>query len=337
MEESEGVHFLTMQLVEGQPLNHLIPNGGLPVERIVEIAGALADALAAAHEKGIVHRDLKPANVMVSKEGRVKVLDFGLAKDVRGADLGDATLTSASHTEAGVVMGTRAYMSPEQTSGRPLDHRTDIFSLGVVLHEMATGRRPFAGNSSAELVSAILRDTPPPVTDVRSDLPSDLARIIRRCLEKDPRHRVQTARDVSNEFRDLARQTSQKVAPTSTSTSTSTSRAVSAADSGAIRAGEGFWVAVLPFKYSGGNVDLTALAEGLTEDIVTGLSRFSYLRVIARSSTSYHLASQALDVRSASKELGARYVMEGSLRQAGIETAPRSTTGRCSYRRPSVG
>ena len=154
-----------------------------------------------------MHRDLKPANVMVTNEGRVKVLDFGLAKDVRGANLGDATLTSASQTQVGVVMGTPAYMSPEQTSGRPLDHRTDIFSLGVVLHEMATGRRPFEGTSSAELISAILRDTPPPVTDMRPELPVDLARIIRRCLEKDPRHRVQTARDVSNEFRDLARQT----------------------------------------------------------------------------------------------------------------------------------
>ena len=314
VEESDGVHFLTMQLVEGQPLDRLIPAGGLPVEQIVEIASALGDALAAAHEKGIVHRDLKPANVMVSNEGRVKVLDFGLAKDVRAANLGDATLTSASQTQVGVVMGTPAYMSPEQASGRPLDHRTDIFSLGVVLHEMATGRRPFEGNSSAELVSAILRDNPPSVTDVRSDLPSDLARIIRRCLEKDPRHRLQTARDVSNEFRDLSRQTSQKVAPATTPTS----RAVPTADSGAARAEEGFWVAVLPFKYSGGNADLTALAEGLTEDIVTGLSRFSYLRVIARSSTARY-AHDAVDVRSAGKELGARYVMEGSLRQAGTK------------------
>lgn len=181
------------------------PAGGLPVERIVEIASALADALAAAHGKGIVHRDLKPANVIVTSESRVKVLDFGLAKDVRGANLGDATLTSASQTQVGVVMGTPAYLSPEQTSGRPLDHRTDILSLGVVLHEMAKGRRPFEGNSPAELVSAILRDTPPSVTDARPDLPSDLARVIRRCLEKDPRHRVQTAREVSNEFRDLSR------------------------------------------------------------------------------------------------------------------------------------
>src|SRR5271156_3981911 len=193
VEECGGIHFLTMQLVDGLPLDRLIPQGGLPVEQIIEIASALGDALAAAHEKGIVHRDLKPANVMVSNDGRVKILDFGLAKDVRAANLDDATMTSASHTQVGVVMGTPAYMSPEQASGRSLDHRTDIFSLGVLLHEMSTGRRPFDGSSSAELVSAILRDTPPSITEARPDLPSDLGRVIRRCLEKDPRHRVQTA------------------------------------------------------------------------------------------------------------------------------------------------
>ena len=312
VEECDGVHFLTMQLVEGQPLDRLIPASGLPIEQIVEIASALGDALAAAHEKGIVHRDLKPANVMVSNEGRVKVLDFGLAKDVRAANPGDATLTSASQTQVGVVMGTPAYMSPEQTSGRPLDNRTDIFSLGVVLYEMATGRRPFDGNSSAELVSAILRDTAPSVTDVRPDLPSDLARIIRRCLEKDPRHRVQTARDVSNEFRDLARQTSQKVVPATPPTS----RAVPTADSGAACAEEGFWVAVLPLKYAGTSTELKALADGLSEEIVAGLSRFSYLRVITSSSTQRY-ADQSPDLRVVGKDLGAHYVMNGSLRQIG--------------------
>ncbi len=313
VEESDGVHFLTMQLVEGQPLDRLIPAGGLAVEQIVEIASALGDALSAAHEKGIVHRDLKPANVMVTNDGRVKVLDFGLAKDVRGSNLGDATMTSASRTEVGVVMGTPAYMSPEQTSGRPLDHRSDIFSMGVMLHEMSTGRRPFEGASSAELVSAILRDTPPSVTDVRPDLPSDLARVVRRCLEKDPRHRVQTARDVSNEFRDLSRQTSQKLAAAKTSTARTQ---VAAADSGSARADEGFWVAVLPFKYGGNNADLAALADGLTDDIVTNMSKFSYLRVVARGSTAQY-AQRTVDVRTAAKELGARYVMEGSIRQAG--------------------
>jgi len=311
VEESDGVHFLTMQLVEGQPLDRLICAGGLPLEQIVEIASALGDALAAAHEKGIVHRDLKPANVMVSNEGRVKVLDFGLAKDVRGSNLGDATMTSASRTEVGVVMGTPAYMSPEQTSGRPLDHRTDIFSLGVLLHEMATGRRPFEGTSSAELVSSILRDTPPSVTDVRPDLPSDLARVVRRCLEKDPRHRLQTARDVSNEFRDLARHASRP-----TPVSTVAPRMAAPSDSGGARADEGFWVAVLPFQHGGSNGDLAALADGLTDDTITGFSKFSYLRVIARSSSSRYVG-QSVDVRTAGKELNARYVMEGTLRQAG--------------------
>ncbi|HXZ40316.1 MAG TPA: serine/threonine-protein kinase, partial [Terriglobales bacterium] len=311
VEEADDVHFITMELIEGQPLDRLISTDGLPVDRIVEIAGALAEALAAAHEKGILHRDLKPANVMVTNEGRVKVLDFGLAKDVGSERSNDATLTSAGHTQAGVVMGTPAYMSPEQVSGRTLDHRTDIFSLGVMLYEMATGHRPFGGTSSAELISSILRDSPPSVTDVRPGLPADIARVIRRCLEKEPRHRVQTARDVSNEFRDLARTTTRP-----TPLSASAARAAVASDSGTARVDEGFWVAVLPFKYSGANADLMALAEGLPEEIITGLSRFSYLRVIARSSTARY-AGQSVDIRSAGKELNARYVMEGTLRQAG--------------------
>ncbi len=222
-------------------------------------------------------------------------------------------MASAGYTQAGMVMGTPAYMSPEQVSGRPLDHRSDIFSFGVMLHEMATGHRPFEGNSSAELISSILRDSPPSVTDVRPELSSDIARVIRRCLEKEPRHRVQTARDVSNEFRDLSR-TVTRPAPASTSSV----RTTVAADSGAARSEEGFWVAVLPFKYTGSNQDLKALAEGLSEEVVTGLSRFSYLRVIARGSTAKY-SSESGDVRAVGRELGARYVMEGSLRQAGAK------------------
>ncbi len=313
VEESEGVHFLTMELIEGEPLDRLIAAQGLSAERIVEMGSALAEALAAAHEKGILHRDLKPPNVMVTPEGRVKVLDFGLAKELSTATHSDATLTNAGQTQAGVVMGTPAYMSPEQVSGRALDHRTDIFSLGVVLHEMATGQRPFAGTSSAELISSIMRDSAASVTDLRPDLPADLARIIRRCLEKDPRYRLQTARDVSNEFRDLARLGSRSAA-----VSTLAPRGAAAPGSGPTRADEGFWVAVLPFKYAGSNPDITSLAEGLTDDIVTNMSKFSYLRVIARSSTA-HYAQKVVDLRAAAKDLGARYVMEGSIRQAGAK------------------
>ena len=174
----------------------------MPVERIVETGIALAEALAAAHEKGIVHRDLKPANVMVTTDGRVKVLDFGLARVAGSSDAhGDSELSTQMRTREGVVMGTMPYMSPEQVEGDALDHRTDIFSLGVILHEMATGRRPFQGRSSADLFAAILRDAAPPVTDARADLPAGLARVVGRCLEKDPNQRIQTARDLAAELR----------------------------------------------------------------------------------------------------------------------------------------
>jgi TolB-like protein/cytochrome c-type biogenesis protein CcmH/NrfG len=210
-----------------------------------------------------------------------------------------------------MVMGTPAYMSPEQVSGRQLDHRSDIFSFGVMLHEMATGRRPFEGNSSAELISSILRDNPPLVTEVRPELPSDIARVIRRCLEKEPRHRVQTARDVSNEFRDLAR-TSTRPAPVSIASV----RATVAAHSGAARGDEGFWIAVLPFRGASGDVELEALADGLSEDVNIGLSRFPYLQVIAHNSAMAYKA-RAADVRTVGRELGARYVVEGSIRKRG--------------------
>jgi serine/threonine-protein kinase PknK len=208
VEEAGGIHFLTMQLVEGQPLDGLIPEGGMPAERILEIATALAEALAAAHEKGIVHRDLKPGNVMVTTDGRVKILDFGLAKVTRSRDAAHASseLPTEMRTREGVVMGTMPYMSPEQVQGGALDHRTDLFSLGVILHEMATGRRPFQGRSSADLLAAILRDVVPPVTEARADLPADLARAIRRCLEKDPGQRIQTARDLAAALRPARRE-----------------------------------------------------------------------------------------------------------------------------------
>jgi len=204
------VHFMTMELIEGESLDKMLPPGGLSLSKAFDIAIPLADALTVAHEKGIIHRDLKPANVMVTGDGRLKVLDFGLAKLAAGerGEIEDAAeiATRTALTGEGVVMGTAPYMSPEQVQGEPVDQRTDIFSLGIILYEMLTGQRPFQGKNSAVLVSSILKDTPPPVIEVRTDLPRHLGRVIQRCLEKEPRERYQTTLDVRNELKGIRKE-----------------------------------------------------------------------------------------------------------------------------------
>ena len=191
-----------MQLVEGQSLDRVMPEGGFALERFLEIATALADALAAAHEKGIVHRDLKLANIMATADGQVKVVDFGIAKALGAADTGSATMTSAGATAGGVVMGTPAYMSPEQIEGRHVQASSDIFSLGVVLYELATGRVPFHGNSGPALMSSILRDAPPPPSQFKTGLPTPIDGLILSCLDKDSTRRP-SARTVGNTLRRL--------------------------------------------------------------------------------------------------------------------------------------
>ncbi len=202
VEEADGHVFLTLEYVEGRTLAEVIQPEGLPIDRLLSIAISLADAVGAAHQRGITHRDLKPANVMVASDGRVKVLDFGLAKLREDMQLAEALPTQAL-TGEGKIMGTVAYMSPEQAEARSVDQRSDVFSLGVILYEMAIGDRPFKGDTQLSVLSAILRDTPPLVTDVKHGLPRDLGRIIRRCLAKDPEDRYQTAKDLRNDLRGL--------------------------------------------------------------------------------------------------------------------------------------
>jgi len=207
VEDAGGVPFLTMELVDGKPLDAFIPRRGMALAALLQVAVPIADAIGAAHQRGIVHRDLKPSNIMVTAEGRVKVLDFGLAKlrDDTTPDDGAATVQrlTAEHR----VIGTASYMSPEQAEGRAVDHRSDVFSLGILLYEMATGVRPFAGESTMSILSAIIKDAAAPAATVNPAVPPDLERILRRCLEKDPSRRYQSAIDLRNDLEELASST----------------------------------------------------------------------------------------------------------------------------------
>ena len=197
VEEAEGLHFFTMEFVEGESLRRSIHDGGLPLDRFFDLAIPMAEALTEAHERGIVHRDLKPANVMVDRKKHPKILDFGLAKLQQPESSEDLSqLSTAEMTQEGRILGTYPYMSPEQVAGKSVDHRSDIFSFGVMLYEMATGHRPFRGDSAASIISAILREEPPPVDEERRDLPHHLSQIVRRCLEKAPDDRYQHAKDL---------------------------------------------------------------------------------------------------------------------------------------------
>ena len=203
IEEVEGTPFITMELVEGGTLGDAIPEDGLTEEKFVQIAETLADALGSAHDKGIIHRDLKPANIMFDADDRLKVLDFGLAK-LFESDIESGKTISDSDTQEGQVLGTLAYMSPEQAEGQRVDHRSDIFALGVVLYEMATGERPFKGATNLSTISSVLRDDPKPVSDIKKAFPRKLGQIINRCLKKKPDDRYQSAVSLRDDLRKYA-------------------------------------------------------------------------------------------------------------------------------------
>jgi adenylate cyclase len=289
IEEAEDRRFLTMELVSGRTLTELIPAEGLPFEEILRIAVPVAEAVSAAHRRGIVHRDLKPRNIMVDAEGRVKVLDFGLAQSpppLAGEDVSDRT----TRTFAGrALSGTLAYMSPEQLQAEPTDPRTDVFALGVVLYEMATGRRPFQAKSAAELISAILRDTPVPPTRLRTGLPSRVDRLIARCLEKDPRYRLQSAVDLGWELEQVQAEAQREK-----------TRAL----------------AVLPFVDLSREKDQDYLCDGLAEEILIALAKVEGLRVASRAA-SFRFRSREADVRETGRRLGVEAIVHGSVRKVG--------------------
>jgi two-component system LytT family response regulator len=204
--EAGGIHFLAMEFIEGEALERRIDGKPLAVRDIAEIGAQIADALDAAHAKGIVHRDIKPANIMITSRGHVKVLDFGLAKVMDTLRSSPASrLETRFSSTAGALIGTVEYMSPEQALGRPVDHRTDIFSLGVVLYQMATGRMPFEGSTPSETIARILEAQPEAMARFNYELPEELDRVVRKCLEKDRERRYQSARDVMVDLQGLLR------------------------------------------------------------------------------------------------------------------------------------
>jgi serine/threonine protein kinase len=299
--EYEGSPYIVMELLEGKPLYALIEQRGLPVEQLIEWGLQLADALEAAHARGIVHRDLKPANIVITGRGDVKVLDFGVAKliDVQAAQ----ATTMAALTDSGVTIGTAAYMAPEQVRGEPLDQRTDLFALGLVLYEMATGRRAFIGATTGLIADAILNRAPAAAVDLNPALPPSVAAIIDKLLEKDRDLRYRHAADVRADLKRALRELHGPVTP---ARGTSTHALAAAPKS----------VAVLPFRNLSADADNAFFSDGITEDLIDALGRIGGLRAASRASA-FRFREEAQDLREVGAALGVGAIVEGSVRRAG--------------------
>ena len=286
-----GLDYIAMEYVAGGTLADILRAGPVGQDRALRIAAQVADALEAAHAASIVHRDLKPSNIMVAAGDRVKVVDFGLAKLVAASTAEETTEALTLHGQA---VGTTPYMSPEQAAGQPVDGRSDLFSLGIVLYEMLAGRRPFEGGSVAGTLAAILRDDPAPIGGITPEA----ERVLGRCLRKDRAGRFQSAADLRGALLEC-------VAPRATSGTAAA--AASASPS----------VAVLPFTRMTGAVADDYLCEGLAEEIINALTGIPGLKVIARTSA-FAVARMGLDIRDAGAKLGAGHILEGSVRREGV-------------------
>ena len=310
IEQHETEHFIAMELLEGETLADKIRRGPLDVPTLVNLAIQIADALESAHAKGIVHRDLKPANIFITPRGQAKVLDFGLAKIDRRmnatANATDMTAVRDELTSAGTTLGTVSYMSPEQARGQITDARTDIFSLGTVMFQMATGVLPFQGETSAIVFDAILNREAPPVTQYNSTLPPSFARVIERALEKDRDLRYQSAADLRTELNRVRRDIDSGGRH---AVQTSSGRTAAAAET--VKS-----VAVLYFENLSGAKEDEYFRDGITEDIITELSNIGALKTFSRA-TILPYRDKAITPAQIGQLLGAAYALTGSLRRAG--------------------
>ena len=330
----ESIAYIAMELVEGQTLRGLMANGPMPIREALRIAAKVADVLASAHERGVTHRDLKPENVMIARDGYVKLLDFGLAKVRLNIASGDHT-QPLTHTTAGHVFGTAAYMSPEQAAGRPVDFRSDQFSLGIILYEMVAGKRPFDRETSAETLTAIIREDPPPLPDVAEGSARDLQQIVNRCLAKSPHDRYASTRDLARDLRDLRNRLTAGSDSTERSLRTfgmtaprlpviatiaavllvltaatllMTRSRTAAAPAPAVKA-----LAVLPFRDLSGSPDGQILSDGISEMISARIAQARGLRVLSP----FDGAPQKGDPLEIARRRGASLLLTGGVQHAG--------------------
>jgi serine/threonine protein kinase/tetratricopeptide (TPR) repeat protein len=329
----QGIGYVVTELLDGESLSERLKRGPVPWREAVRITTAIANGLAAAHEKGIVHRDLKPGNVFLTSDGQVKILDFGLARrtTTSSALVQSASSDAVSVTESGVVVGTIGYMSPEQLCGEPADERSDIFSLGCVLFEMVTGQRAFARQTAAETIAAILSADQSPPRSASPNVPDALSRVIRRCLTRDASERFQSARDLVTDLDTVSSASDERQEKRWSRRLRAGAAAVLLLSlpvaglslygrlSRGTAADEPIGsIAVLPLVNASGDPEAEYLSDGLTEDLINSLSRFSTLRVIARP-TSFRYKGREVDPLKVGDELNVRAVLTGRMTLRGEE------------------